>query len=81
MATLSGDRNDAAKSAPRVTEPTVMVGLPVSFLAHPARLRLLPSNSGDQNWRVEQWKRSTPASTRGRRNWSNSSGDFASLAL
>ncbi len=47
------------------TEPTVMVGLPVSFLAQPAKFRSEPSNSGSQNRRCEQWKMSAPASANG----------------
>ncbi len=36
------------KSPSRPTEPTVMVGLPVSFLVQPARFRSESSNSGSQ---------------------------------
>ena len=62
------------------TEPTVMVGRPVSFLAQPAKLRSLPSNSGSQNRRCEQCNTSTPASTSGRNQSSISAGDSARRA-
>ncbi len=57
-----------------------MAGLPVSFLAQPAKLRSEPSNSGSQNRRCEQWKASAPASAMGASQASISSGDAASLA-
>ncbi len=43
------------------TDPTLIEGLPESFLAHPARLRPEPSNSGTWKRWVEQWKASAPA--------------------
>ena len=46
--------NDFVNSSLSVTDPTVTVGLPVNFLVQPARLRLLPANSGSQKRRVEQ---------------------------
>ncbi len=52
-------------SPDRPTEPTVMVGLPVSFFTQPAKLSAEPSNSGSQKRRCEAWKMSTPASARG----------------
>jgi len=48
---LTGEPSPAKalmKSPSRPTEPTVMVGLPVSFFVQPARLRSEPSNSGTQ---------------------------------
>ena len=51
---VSSDPNDFIRSSLSVTEPTVMVGFPVSFFVQPARFRLLPANSGSQNRRVEQ---------------------------
>ena len=53
------------KSPESPTEPTVIVGFPVSFLAHPAKLRSLSSNSGSQKRRCEQCQISTPASING----------------
>ncbi len=55
-------------SPDRPTDPTVIVGLPVSFLAQPAKFKSELStsgNSGSQNRRWEQWKQSAPASTSG----------------
>ena len=70
------------KSAFRLTEPTVIVGLPDSFFVQPARFMSEPvsGNSGSQKRRVEQWKQSTPASTSGARKRSSSAGDCASRA-
>ena len=66
------------KSVSRPTEPTVMTGLPVSFLVQPARFIFAPlgspGNSGSQKRRFEQWKTSTPASASGARNASSSAG-------
>ncbi len=56
-----------------------MEGLPVTFLAQPAKLRSEPSNSGSQNRRCEQWKQSAPASARGVSQASISWGVAASL--
>ena len=64
----------------RPTEPTVIPTLPVSFLAQPAKLRSLPSNSGSQKRRCEQWKASAPASASGCSQASMSAGVGASLA-
>ena len=62
-------RNAPKKSAFRPTDPTLIVGAPVSFLAQPAKFRpLSPSssgNSGSQKRRCEQCRMSTPASTNG----------------
>src|ERR1019366_610077 len=64
--------NDVVNSWLSVTEPTVMVGFPVNFLVQPARFRGLPSNSGSQKRRCEQWKMSTPAADKGAKNCSSS---------
>ena len=64
----------AMNSPSRPTEPTVMVGLPVSFLIQPAKFRSEPSNSGSQKRRCEPWKTSTPASDSGVSHWVSSSG-------
>src|SRR5476649_2765230 len=70
----------ARKSGPfKPTEPTVIVGTPVSFLAHPARFKSDPVNSGSQYRRVDAWNRSTPASASGASNCSSCSGVSASL--
>jgi len=56
-------------SPEKPSEPTVMVGASVSFFAQPAKFRPSPpsisGNSGSQNRRCEQSRRSTPASTSG----------------
>ena len=70
--------NAPKKSFESPIEPTVMVGAPVTFLAHPAKFRSDFSNSGSQNRRCEQCRMSTPASTRGVSQASNSCGVFAS---
>ena len=72
---------EAMNSPDRLTLPTVMPGLPVSFFVQPARLRSDPSNSGSQKRRCEQWKASTPASERGLRKAASSSGVVASFAV
>lgn len=43
--------NAPKKSLESQTEPTVIVGVPVTFLAHPAKFKSEPSNSGSQNLR------------------------------
>ena len=63
-----------------ITDPTAMVDLPVSFLVHPASVRLLPANAASQKRRADAWKTSTPAAASGARNWSNSTAVFASRA-
>ena len=68
-------------SPERPTEPTVMVGTPVTFLAQPAKFRSLPSNSGSQNRRCEQWMASAPASTRAPSQVSSVFGSWASFTL
>ena len=76
-------RKAVMKSSFRLTEPTVIVGLPDSFFVQPARFMSEPSsgNSGSQKRRVEQWKQSTPASISGLRNLSSSAGEVASRAV
>ncbi len=49
----------------KVTEPTAIVGKPVSFFVQPANVRSLPRNAGSQNLRVEACRPSTPAATNG----------------
>ena len=49
-----GAPSGPGSAADNETEPTVIVGLPVSFLVQPARFMSLPWNSGSQNLRVEQ---------------------------
>ena len=77
---FSGDMRLLIKSVSRPTLPTVMTGLAVIFLVHPARFKFEPGNSGSKNRRVLQWKISTPTSTSGVRKVSNSFGVGASLA-
>src|SRR5262245_42742097 len=81
LVTAAPPRNAAIMSASRLTEPTVIEGLPVSFFVQPAMLSVEPSNSGSQKRRVELWKMSTPASTKGARNWASSSTVGASRAV
>jgi hypothetical protein len=55
-----GTRMVAAWSRSRPMDPAVIVGRPVSFFTHPARLRCEPANSGSQKRHWEQSKMSTP---------------------
>src|SRR3546814_8283133 len=73
--------NAAMNSPERLTLPTVIVGLPVSFFVQPARLSVEPSNSGSQKRRVEAWKQSTPASDNGFKNSPSCSGVEASFTV
>jgi hypothetical protein len=57
-----------------------MAGRPVTFLAHPARLILEPSNAGAQYLRADAWKTSTPASAKGSNSCSSSPGERATCA-
>src|SRR3546814_9820858 len=68
--------NDDLRSLLKPTPPTVIVGFPVTFRAHPARpigeSRSASGNAGIENTRVLASNKSTPASTSGARIASNS---------
>ena len=69
----------ATNSPVRPTDPTVIVGKPVSFFVQPAKFKSEPSNSGSQKRRVEQSKQSIPASIMGFRKAKSLSGSVAIL--
>lgn len=73
------------KSPDRPTEPTLIVAVPISFLAQPTKFSpaspSISGNFGSQNQRCEQCRMSMPAYPSGASQSAIACGDLASRAV